>query len=260
MTAAVAIANIVLGIAYCGYGVIAASELHREWRSFGFSHFGAAWIFMAFTCGPHHLVHGIHVGLEGRTGGGLDLLSVAVGFPVGVMWLLLRVEAFTGGRGDRFVLGRPAWLRVIPPVAAVYLVELTALSVGVLAGTQRTLEAAAVANVILVAVYMAIGWVVLRTQLRNHPFIGGWSVSGLCLTGIFPTCALMHGVWAVYSVAGVYASDAHGDVVDWLSIPAGLYFLWVVRQLYRRSLRDWNDGPDEVPSRTPVEVGGGTRD
>jgi hypothetical protein len=29
-------------------------------------------------------------------------------------------------------------------------------------------------------------------------------------------------------------------------VPAGLYFLWVVRELYRDSLSDWNDGPDAV--------------
>jgi hypothetical protein len=81
--------------------------MRRDWRSFGFSHFGAAWIAMAFTCGPHHLAHGIHVGLEGRPGGPLDLLAVVVGLPVGVGWLSLRLEAFFGGRGDRFILGEP---------------------------------------------------------------------------------------------------------------------------------------------------------
>ena len=65
-------------------------------------------------------------------------------------------------------------------------------------------------------------------------------MSGLSLTGVFPTCALMHGVWIVYDMSGLYHADGHGLVVDLLSIPAGLYFLWVVRGLYRDSLRDWN--------------------
>src|SRR5918996_6011706 len=98
MTAAVAITNLVLGVAYTGYGVITAAEMRRDWRSFGFSHFGAAWIAMAFTCGPHHLVHGLHLAFEGRSGGALDLLAVAVGLPMGGVWLSLRVEAFRGGR------------------------------------------------------------------------------------------------------------------------------------------------------------------
>jgi hypothetical protein len=95
--------------------------------------------------------------------------------------------------------------------------------------------------------------------------MGGWSVSGLSLSIIFPTCALMHAVWAVYAVAGRYRQDVHGLTIDWLSVPAGIYFLFVVRRLYQDSLRDWNDGPDEVtpaaprpradPSLTPTRVG-----
>ncbi|MGH9002032.1 MAG: hypothetical protein ACRDYV_02775, partial [Acidimicrobiia bacterium] len=50
----------------------------------------------------------------------------------------------------------------------------------------------------------------------------------------------------VYNLAGVYHHDIHGGIIDWLSVPAGAYFLWVVRRLYRDSLRDWNQGPDEV--------------
>jgi hypothetical protein len=103
-----------------------------------------------------------------------------------------------------------------------------------------------VANVLLLVVYMAIGWFVLRTQLANRAAMAGWSVSGLSLAMIFPTCALMHGVWAIYDLAGRYRSEIHGFVIDWLSIPAGLYFLWVVRSLYRDSLADWNNGPGAV--------------
>jgi hypothetical protein len=60
----------------------------------------------------------------------------------------------------------------------------------------------------------------------------------------------------VYAVAGRYQQDGHGLVIDWLSVPAGIYFLAVVRGLYRESLRDWNDGPGEVASRMPEPVGG----
>jgi hypothetical protein len=87
---------------------------------------------------------------------------------------------------------------------------------------------------------MTIGWFLLRTQLRNHSAIDGWSVSGLSLAAVFPTCALMHTVFALYTATGLYAWDVHGFVIDWLAVPAGLYFLWVVRALYRDALRDWN--------------------
>ncbi len=40
MTAAVAVTNLVLGLAYSGYGVMTAIEMKRDWRRFGFSHLG----------------------------------------------------------------------------------------------------------------------------------------------------------------------------------------------------------------------------
>ena len=250
ITALVAVTNLVLGVAYCGYGVMTVLEMRRDYRTFGYSLFGTAWICMAFTCGPHHLFHAVHLIAEGRTGGSLDLLAVVVGLPVGVIWLALRVEAFRGGPGDRFVAGTPTWLRWAPFAAAVYVVVL---------GTGMLLHGhhgpahpgtATIANVGLVVIYMAIGWFVLRTQLANRPAMGGWSVSGLCLAAIFPTCALMHGTWAFYALTGVYHHDVHGTVIDWLSVPAGLFFLSVVRGLYRDQIDDWNDGPEVVAVRT----------
>ena len=80
----------------------------------------------------------------------------------------------------------------------------------VLAGPRVHPGFAVWANVILVGLYLAVGWFVLRTQLANRPSMGGWSVSGLSLSVIFPTCALMHMVWAAYAVAGRYAEDGHG--------------------------------------------------
>lgn len=240
MSSLVALTNIVLGIAYCGYGVMTAVEMRRDWRTHGFSQFGAAWILMAFTCGPHHLDHGVHILLGSRQGGPLDLYSVVIGLPAGVAWLALRVEAFAGGRGDRFISGTPSWLRAVPAATVLYVGTL----LGGMALTVRAHglhpTALVVPNVFLVVIYLAISGVVLRTQLRNHPELGGWSLSGLSLTVIFATCALMHGVWAVYTATGVYPYDIHGLVIDWLSLPAGLYFLSVVRGLYNDTIQDWN--------------------
>jgi uncharacterized membrane protein SirB2 len=237
--------NIVLGIAYTTYGVIAALEMKNDWRSFGFSHFGAAWVAMAFTCGPHHLDHGLHALADGRAGA-LDLFGVVVGLPAGVIWMSLRIEAFLGGRGDRFILGTPRWLRAIPAVAVTYLGIVLVSSVAILVRRPITLDWALLSNAALVVIYLAIGVFLLRTQLRRRVSISGWSVSGLSLSVVFPTCALMHGIYALYALAGSYQHDIHGVTIDWLSVPAGLYFLWVVRRLYRDSLRDWNDGPDAV--------------
>jgi len=242
---AVALVNLALGTAYTGYGVMTAIEMKRDWRTHGFTHFGVAWLLMAFTCGPHHLAHGVHILFEGRQGGALDLLSVVVGLPCGVTWLALRVEAFAGGRGDRFVAGTPVWLRAVPPLAALYGVVLLVSSAAIGGGGFHP-TSLIVPNLFLVVIYMAICWFVLRTQLANRPQLGGWSLSGLSLAVIFSTCALMHGVWAVYNATGTYAYDIHGLVIDWLSVPAGLYFLSVVRALYRDSLHDWNAVAEEA--------------
>jgi hypothetical protein len=245
MIVAVAILHIALGVAYTSYGVITILEMKNDWRSFGFSHFGAAWIAMAFTCGPHHLDHGLHVLVDGRAGS-LDLLAVVIGLPAGVIWLTLRVEAFLGGRGDRFILGTPRWLRAVPTVAVAYTGVMVASSLYLVIRRPITMEWALLSNAALVVIYCAIGWFLLRTQLRRHPRMSGWSVSGLSLSVVFPTCALMHGIFAVYAMSGAYQHDIHGVTIDWLSVPAGIYFLWVVRRLYQDSLRDWNDGPDAV--------------
>jgi hypothetical protein len=239
MRVGVALTNLVLGVAYTGYGVMTAIEMKRDWRTYGFSHFGAAWIAMAFTCGPHHLVHGIHAATGARMGGGLDLFAVIVGLPVGVIWLALRIEAFTGGAGDRFITGTPAWLAAMPSVLAVYMTALGAGIIWKLSGGV-SFHSMMTPNLLLLVIYSTIGYYLLRTQLRNHKEIGGWSVSGLSLATVFPTCGLMHTIWAVYAATGLYTRDATGFWIDWFAVPAGLYFLWVVWALYHDALRDWN--------------------
>jgi hypothetical protein len=166
---------------------------------------------------------------EGRTAGPLDLLAVVVGLPFGVIWLSLRIEAVLGGRGDRFIPGTPLAIAAAPTLAAVYVTVVLAGVVWV----QRAgsvVWSAALPNIPLVVIYCAIGYVLLRTQLRNHAATGGWSLSGSSLTGVF----------ALYALTGLYHADVHALVIDWFAIPAGLYFLWVVRGLYQQVLNDWN--------------------
>jgi len=235
LVAAVATLNIVLGIVYFQYGTMTVIELRRNWREMGWSRFGIAWVAMAFTCGPHHLVHGIHVLAEGRYAGGLDLLATAIAFPAGVTWFLLRVEAFRGGRGDRYISGSPVWVLALPTAFTVYVTAVVMTMIHADGGFgARGLEMA-IPNLLLVGIYAMVGFYLTRTQLHNRRPLGGWS-----LAVIFPTCAMMHAVFAVYTLRGNYPPDAHHLVVDWLSVPAGLYFLHVVRSLYRGSATDWN--------------------
>jgi hypothetical protein len=236
----VATLNITLGLVYTQYGTMTMIDMWRN-RAMGFSHFGAAWVAMAFTCGPHHFAHGLHA-LEGTGADVLDVIVVAVGFPAGVVWFLLRVEAFRGGRGDRFVAGNPKWLLALPTLSGVYITAiLAAMLVGGLGAVA--VSPSVIANLMLVGLYSAIGYYLARTQLANRKPLGGWSVSGLALTIVFPTCAIMHGVYAYYQVTGAYANDLHMSILDWISVPAAIYFLWVVQSLYRGAFHDWNGAP-----------------
>ena len=251
--------NVVLGIAYTTYGFITISDLKRGWKTMGFSHFGAAWVTMAFTCGPHHLVHGIHILFEGRVGGSWDMMSVLIGFPAGIAFLVLRSEAWIGGRGDRFISGTPLWIQALPAAAAAYGTALIAWTLQV--NGSLSFPRQVYPNLMLIVVYFMIGYLVLRTQLRNRVALHGWSVSGLSLAVIFPTCGVMHGVYAMYAATRTYHLDWHGFYIDWLAVPSALYFLWVVRNLYRQAMRDWNRRMmDAVPDRSAAVVAmGGAR-
>jgi hypothetical protein len=252
MSFTVAALNILLGAVYTQYGTMTIVDMKRSWRSLGFSHFGAAWVAMAFTCGPHHLVHGVHILFEGRSGGLLDLVAVVVGLPAGVVWFLLRLEAFSGGQGDRFIPGTPLWLLSLPTLAGAYATAMVAGAIAVVGVGVDPVWSLVLPNVLLLGIYFTIGVFLLRTQLGNRRPLGGWSVSGLALSVIFFTCGLMHVVFALYALTGAYGYDSHGLFIDWLAVPAGLYFLWVVQGLYKDAFNDWNR---EMPSMAqPVLV------
>jgi hypothetical protein len=239
MSLTLAVLSIGLGLVYLLVGLIIFIDLKRGWPTMGFSPFGFAVIVLAITCGPHHLEHGVHLAIAGRQPGPLELFTVILGLPAGAVWAYLRVEALRGARGDRFVSGTPAWMQKAPQVGVAYLGTVVVAAV-LVASTGGTITPRVVPNILLVGFYLTIGYYLLRTQLANRPLLGGWSVSGLALVGLFFTCAAMHLAWVSYAMVGRYDVDGHGLIIDWLSVPAALYFLWVVRSLYLGSLRDWN--------------------
>jgi hypothetical protein len=243
MNALVAAANIGLGLIYTCYGVMTIIDLKNGWRTNGFSHFGLAWIAMAFTCGPHHLEHGLHAGFGGGGAGSLDLLAVGLGAPAGLTWFYLRVEALFGGRGDRFIAATPRWVRVLPKLAVGYVAAVIA-AIGWILSHGVHLTPRITPNILLLFIYSLIGYYLLRTQLANHEPAGGWSLSGLALTIVFPTCGVMHAIFAAYAVSGSYAVESHGLVIDWLAVPAAIYFVWVVRALHLGTFTDWNEGAE----------------
>jgi hypothetical protein len=241
---AVAALNIVLGLVYTSYGTMTIIDLKANWRRSGVSHFGLAWIAMAFTCGPHHLDHGLHA-LVDHHGGAVDVYAVLIGFPAGVTWFLLRVEALRGGRGDRFISGTPTWIAALPAVFAAYTATV-AIAVLQVVRHHPHFGPRYVPNLLLLGLYLLIGYYLLRTQLENRRPLGGWSLSGVALTLVFPTCGLMHAVHAAYAIGGHYEVDWHGLVIDWLSVPAAVYFVWVVRGLSAGARTDWTEGAEGV--------------
>lgn len=251
MTTVIGVLHLGLGAIYFSYGLMTIVDLKRGWRTHGFSHFGAAWLAMAFTCGPHHLDHGAHIIVSGRSGGPLDLLSILMAAPAGVIWFLLRLEAMGGGRGDRHITGTPLWLDLLPAAGFVYLAALFNAALDT-AGSAPVFEPKILPNLALIGLYSAIGGQLARTQLGNRPHTGGWSVSGTSLAAVMFTCALMHGVYALYATTGRYDLDIHGYVIDVLSVPAAAYFLWVVAALHRGVLRDWNDSDDLEVGHRPI--------
>ena len=91
------------GLAYTALGVITVHELIRHRRDRGFSHFGLSFAVMAFTCGPHHLVHAYrHLVLREPAHGPMQA-AMAIGAVPAVVFIALRLEAAFGGRGDRLV-------------------------------------------------------------------------------------------------------------------------------------------------------------
>jgi hypothetical protein len=225
------------GTAYSILGVIAAYELVTGRRSRGWSHIGGAFMLMAATCGPHHLVHATHLLFEGEPVRASFLAALAVGLVPGAIFLSLRFEAIAGGRGDRTVAGTPAWLIAVP-----WLVTFAAGAIAVAAVRDAvelgTSAAGLVPNAMLFVSYTVVGVIILRTQILRRPARGGWSLSGLALGAVFPTCGLAH------LTAGLAAApDLHTLVFDVPGVPASLYFLWVVYRLNRHSLSDWARQP-----------------
>lgn len=238
MTALLGTASLALGAAFVALGMIAVDELRRDTRSRGFSHFGVAFVLMAFTCGPHHLLDGYHVVTGEYPAQASVTMAVLFGVVPGWTFVWLRLEAMSGGRGERLIRGTPAWLAVTPVAFAVFTGAAIVIAADAEPSPAGRVTALPLASYALVACYLLVGWFLVRTQVRRHRDLGLWSLSGLALSAVFPTCALMHLTFALSN-----SGDSHMVVIDALSVPAALYFLYVVRRLYRQSLIDWNRHP-----------------
>lgn len=268
MATLIGISNLMIGTAYVVLGLLSAWEAIRQRKSRGLSRFGLGFSLMAASCGPHHLVHGWCV-LQGGAVSAPMMAVAVLGLPAGLIFCWLRAEAMWGGRGDRTVmltspvLGAAAvvllvgvgslagWAMAVPPDPALILCTALGLrSVTPTADTGFSVTSPILLTNLWVSVaYSIVGWYLIKTQIRRYVVNHAWSLSGLSLSSVFPTCAAMHLIVA-------FTSSAHSATLpfDLLGVPASVYFLWVVKQLHSDSMIDWNRRPLAGVSATPIRA------
>lgn len=257
--------NLLIGSAYAGLGLLSAWEVVSQYRHRGVSRFGLGFSLMAASCGPHHLVHGWCV-LQGGAVSMPMLAVTLIGLPAGTIFCLLRIEAMTGGRGDRTLTVPPFAPALVAVAFAVACGALVARAVAAppplanfmcsVLGIQAASGAVGtgsvygsvifLTNVLAAAAYMMVGWYLLVTQVRRYVANRQWSLSGLALAAVFPTCAFMHVIHA-------FSFGSHSATLpfDVLGVPASIYFLWVVKRVHRDSVVDWNRRPLVGMAGTP---------
>src|SRR5215207_8689200 len=213
MTLLAGLLALVTGLAYTGLAAVTGYELLRH-RERGFSHFGVAFLVMALTCGPHHLVHAVRHLFGGAVSHGPHVAALALGLAPAVVFIGLRLEAGLGGRGDRLIVRTPLWLQVLPVLMAA--AAGATLWEGIRHADAHGIDLRAlIPNLFLFANYTLVGIWSARTQIARRPLLGGWSLSGVAMSGVFLTCAMSH------LVAGLLTgSNPSGVFVDNLGVPA----------------------------------------
>jgi hypothetical protein len=190
VTVATGILALATGLAYTALGMIASIELFLHRRDRGFSHFGLSFAIMAFTCGPHHLVHAYRHLVLGEPTHGPMLAAMALGAIPAVIFMALRLEAAFGGRGDRLLRNTP----IVPAIPALMTAVAGAICWEALhhATTMDVDLRVLIPNLFLFVNYSLVGYFTARTQLARRPLLDGWSLSGTAMAGVFATCALSH--------------------------------------------------------------------
>lgn len=265
MSLVVGIGNLLIGAAYTGLGLLGGWEAITQFRQRGLSRFGLGFSLMAASCGPHHLAHGWCVLHGGAVSAPMTAVTL-IGLPAGTLVCLLRIETMTRGRGDRTLVVTPramvalgiaalglvgalaGWSMAAPPLAAPSVCTVRGLqSATAAAGEGFDIPSLVFGtNLFVTLAYAMVGWYLMETQVRRYVANRLWSLSGLSLAAVFPTCAAMHLMLALER-----SPDVATLPFDLLGVPASVYFLWVVRQLHADSVVDWNRRPLVGVAATP---------
>ena len=237
VTQVAAIAHLATGLAYIvgvgGYGVFEAWKYwHRSKRIVAF---GLGLFLMAMSCGPHHCHVFYHYVIEGGSHATLsDLVAILYAFPFGALGLYFVSESVFGfGPGDRYIDGRAILLKI-------QLLLLGLLAFGVLVMPHWQVNdwtppgaVGIYAQFVLVVLYLIVGWFLWTGQWLRIRMSQPWSLSGIALALVFPTCALTHMLWGIENLASYTVADTHFSVIDTFGIAAALYFIWIAMQAHR---------------------------
>lgn len=266
MALIIGVGNLLIGFAYAGLGMLSAWETLSLHRYRGWSRFGIGFSLMAASCGPHHLIHGWRA-LQGGCPSWPMLAVTVIGLPAGLIFVGLRIETALGGRGDRPFRSSRHGAVVLAAAFAVAVGWLTggtlahptpvipsfrictALGLAARTGVPGTAfgitSLVAPANLFVVITYGMVGGYLADYQVRRYLAEGAWSLSGVSLSGVFFTCALMHLIYATSE------RDIATLPFDLLGIPASVYFLWIVKRVHNDSVVDWNRRPLVGAAATP---------
>jgi hypothetical protein len=237
MSLAIGWLSLAAALAYLALAGLVGMELLRFGSRRGFSQFGTAFVLMAGAIGVHHGLEGFKAFGDAGARPSLVVDALVIGLLPAAVFVALRAELAVGGRGDRFLAGTPWWLRAVP-WAGTFAGGVLAAAVVDHVGRHGMALWKTWPSIVLTIAYAAAGLLFVRAQTARREATGGFSVSGLALAAMFPTCAVMQATTA--ATGGV---DVTLFLVDVATVPASAWFLLSTLRLHRSVLRDWNRRP-----------------
>lgn len=221
--------HIILGVGYIVVlGLWSAWDVWRGYKETGnVERLGFGLMAMGFTCGPHHIEHGIHILLD-VTFSAIDLGFALVALPFPLAFMGLRIAAALGKSGDvefrytkaelanNVLLGFWLFWSFWTGASWMYLLVQYGLP-AYTAGPQY----------VLAALFPVIGWLFFRANNLNTFRYRRSSLNSLLLAGLFITCGASHLITGTLLGAGVFAFQ-HLYLIDSFGVFAAILFLLLV--------------------------------
>ncbi len=215
----------------------------------GFSHFGAALGVSPrspSTCGPLSVIApmGSSHQLE-AVPGVLDLITVCAGLPTAAVSGPAPSGVFSRRRGDRSIgeagpaAGNPDRARRLRHRTRRFRDHRYAGRGGLRCSTGVPRAS----TLLLVGLYGAIAFFLVRTQLHNRRPLGGWWISGLGLVGIFTTCSAIAPSMPSTSSPAALTQGPTSRAHHRLDLPSSSPHAARACTPYSDAVYDWNSAP-----------------